>query len=357
MFIAVVTMMLKPTVVLGIVLVSLVCFAIFWVTKPNLWIDRPLPLRTIFIYKEGLDDGKDIPPPPEVVGKKPSRFLYLVQTESCLPSNLRSAETIGDPRICNCDVLVLSYRSACRETPLDHVKYIFDSETTWATGRNVLFEAAMRMKEKYWYYIFIDDDIILESTLKNADPWRVYEDFLKQVEPAVGGVDCTCYPFLEHAHNARRTQGCGPMPSFYYPSPRFDAAFNGFHYQAIEYILPYSNKLDHYHWSLAALYASIKMELFFAGHAVLHTQLYVTNTKHRPYTRNEFSPRLIVSVLEAIELQLPIKYRNSSVLTDWRKDKLSHEQTSKTFCMPPAPPHTPVRPFYMQLRLRNMNTR
>lgn len=297
------------------------------------------------MYTEELDNGKEIPPPREVPGVKPSRFLYLVQTESCLPSSLKSNETIGDSEACNCDVLVISYSEVCRERPLGHVQYIFESKTTWAMGRNLLFNVAMSRKEKYWYYIFIDDDVVLESLENDHQPWRTYENFLREVEPAVGGLDCLCYPFLEYAHHARRTQGCGPLPSLYYSTPRFDAAFNGFHYQAIEYILPYLEKFDYHHWSLAALYASIKMEVFFAGHAVLHAKLYVTNPKHRPYPRNEFTPSLVVSVLDSVEYELPTKYRNSSVLAEWRKSKTTHEHNSRTFCMPPAPPHTPVRPF------------
>ena len=331
--------------IICIALLASVCLTIVsWLRGPVVW-HRPTPMRTIFTYTEELDDGRDIPSPREVPGTKPSKFLYLVQTESCLPSNLRLNETIGNPKICNCDVLVLSYRKECRERPSDHFKYIFDSNTTWAKGRNLLFEVAMKRKEKYWYYIFMDDDIILKSLEDDHQPWRTYENFLRQVEPAVGGVDCTCYPFLKYAYRARRRQGCGPIPSLYYSTPRFDAALNSFHYQAIEYILPYSERFDDYSWSLAALYASIKMELFFAGHSILHTQLYVTNPKHRPYPRKEFTHAQLISILDTIECELPMKYRNSTVLAEWRKSKYTHEHNSKTFCMPPAPPHTPVRPF------------
>ena len=345
---------MKQYVIIGTILLNLFCFTVLLVKHPvaTVWMDRPTPQRTVFIYTEELDDGRDIPPPREVPGTKPSRFLYLVQTESCLPSNLTLNETIGNPKICNCDVLVLSYSEACRERPSDHVKYIFDSNATWGTGRNSLFEVAMRMKEKYWYYIFIDDDIILKSLEDDHQPWRTYENFLRQVEPAVGGVDCTCYPFLKYAYRARRTQGCGPITLPYCSTPRFDSALNGFHYQAIEYILPYSTKFDEYNWTLAALYAAVKMELFFAGHSVFHTQLYVINPKSRPYPRNEFTNRWLISTLDTVENELPVKYRNSSLLTEWRKNKFIHEHTSKTYCMPPAPPHTPVKPFAYATQVR-----
>ena len=338
---------MKQNVIIGTVLLNLFCFTVLLVKNPvaTVWMNRPTPQRTVFSYTEELDDGRDIPPPREVPGTKPSRFLYLVQTEGCLPSNLRLNETIGNPEICNCDVLVLSYHEECRERPSNHVKYIFDSNTTWGTGRNRLFEVAMRMKEKYWYYIFMDDDIILKSLEDDHQPWRTYENFLRQLEPAVGGVDCTCYPFLKYAYRTRRIQGCGPITLPYCSTPRFDSGLNGFHYQAVEYILPYSTKFDEYNWTLAALYASIKMEFFFAGHSVFHTQLYVINPKARPYPRNEFTNSWLIATLDTVESELPVKYRNSSLLAEWRKSKFIHEHTSKTYCMPPAPPHTPVRPF------------
>ena len=39
--------------------------------------------------------------------KKP--FIYLTETEQCLPENLASSAQIGDQETCNCDVIVLSF--------------------------------------------------------------------------------------------------------------------------------------------------------------------------------------------------------------------------------------------------------
>ena len=50
----------------------------------------------------------------ELPTRKP--FVYLTETERCLPQYLASSSQIGDPQKCNCDVIVLSYRAKCSET-------------------------------------------------------------------------------------------------------------------------------------------------------------------------------------------------------------------------------------------------
>ena len=48
------------------------------------------------------------------------------------------------------------------------MQYLFNSSTTWTSGRNVLYEEAMKRDTRYLYYIFMDDDIqlaMLESLL------------------------------------------------------------------------------------------------------------------------------------------------------------------------------------------------
>ena len=93
----------------------------------------------------------------ETVFKLP--FIYLTQTEKCLPLNL--SVLIGDMEICNCDVIALSYKAACTEVAPSHVTYLFDAQSTWSTGRNALYVAAEKRKPGYHYYIFLDDDVFL----------------------------------------------------------------------------------------------------------------------------------------------------------------------------------------------------
>lgn len=46
-------------------------------------------------------------------------FIYLTETEQCLPENLASSSQIGDSETCNCDVIVLSFRVKCQDNNQD----------------------------------------------------------------------------------------------------------------------------------------------------------------------------------------------------------------------------------------------
>ena len=87
--------------------------------------------------------------------------LYLTQTENCIPTYLKSPEVIGDSEACQCDVIIFSYKNKCTDTSFPHVQYLFNSSksTTWTVGRNLLYEAARKRKDKYIHYIFMDDDV------------------------------------------------------------------------------------------------------------------------------------------------------------------------------------------------------
>ena len=96
----------------------------------------------------------------ELLFRKP--FIYLTQTEQCLPPSLAKSSQIGDPETCNCDVIVLSYRAKCKEHKQSHVNYLFDPNTLFPSGRNVLCIAAMDTRPGYHYYIFLDDYVVLK---------------------------------------------------------------------------------------------------------------------------------------------------------------------------------------------------
>ena len=83
------------------------------------------------------------------------KFAYLTQTESCLYDYLRSPQQLGDSTSCQCDVLVLSYKQKCNDASLPHVEYIFDPNTTWTPGRNLLYRSIMKREQKYLLLHFL----------------------------------------------------------------------------------------------------------------------------------------------------------------------------------------------------------
>ena len=102
----------------------------------------------------------------DVTTKITKSFLYLTQTEECLPAYLLSNDTLGDPSLCNCDVIILSYKRRCQYSSHPHIQNIFDPTTTWNSGRNLLYTTAMNRTEKYLYYVLMDDDLIKMATME-----------------------------------------------------------------------------------------------------------------------------------------------------------------------------------------------
>ena len=316
--------------VVSIVLAGLCCWSVFWIV----WVSGTTKTRQ-WTWA--------IPPPPP-----PSRFLYLLQTENCLPDCLRSIEAFGNSTACHCDILVLSYKQTCNDTPPAHVEYILaSSPTSWNEGRNLLLEVAMRRSEKYLYYIFMDDDINLKNKLpeKAVNPWRTFENFLRRVEPAVGAVDTNENNWVRRTYEARKLQGCGLRePQIYIPAALFyDAAFNAFHYQAVDYILPYPLDFDDFSWWLSQWYVTIKSNVIFPRQVVLHTGLLAQNMKHRPYPRKMPDARDVQDIIEIVRADLPRKYQNASLLSEWIG--YENRKRSPVVCLPPPPHKMVIRPF------------
>ena len=262
------------------------------------------------------------------------RFVYSIQTESCLPIfHLKKA--LGNPDECNCDVLVLSYKQSCTAVSLHHVFYINGSSLSWP-GRNKLWHM------QYLYYIFMDDDIVLTTT-KSGNPWRQFERFLINIEPAIAAVDIDSNRLFPGMKNAIQHNKCVVDHSGeYITTGRIDDAFNAFDYQTLDYLLPYSTKES---WWYSSVHMAIKCEVTFRGHMVLHTQIKALNPSHRPYPRRPIQRKDVLIILSELVEEIPVKYRNNSVFLGWKRDGHDHEHLSSTYCLPPPPPHMPIQPF------------
>ena len=270
------------------------------------------------------------------------RFVYAIQTESCLPIHLKKA--LGNPDDCNCDVLVLSYKQSCTADLLHHVKYINGYSLSWPEGRNLLWQVAKSWNIQYLYYIFVDDDIVLNTT-KTGNPWRQFERFLFNIEPAVAAVETDTNPYFPRRENAIQHNKCVvDQPREYFTTASFDDAFIAYHYQTLGYLLPYSTNHIKESWWMSAVRFRIKCEVTFRGQVVLHTQITGTNPDHRPYPRGIIKNDVLVLVSEVVK-EIPVKYRNNNVLLGWKRDGMDHETLSSTYCLPPPPPHMPIKPF------------
>ena len=278
-----------------------------------------------------------------------TKIMYLVQTESCIPSYLQSV-LANEKDACDCDIMVLSYEKKCEKVFLGSeasVEYIYNKSISWSKGRNLLYSTAKARQEEYLYYVFLDDDIVLEHKEKSTEnPWRTFESFLRRIEPAVAAVPML--NFLSFAYKMRAQDKKCPNISpedECLPTGRFDAAVNGFHHEAVNYILPYTTRFDDVSWWYTCSYVGIKSEVIFQGHSVLLTKLRGKNNKHRSYPRAKAKDKALLTIIDLIESELPEKYRNKGVLREWRTQGVLHEQISSSYCLPSPPAHKPIVPF------------
>ena len=280
-------------------------------------------------------------------------FIYLTQTEQCLPAKLSSSRGIGDNKTCNCDVIVLSYKKECQEEKSTHISYIFTPESTWTSGRNILYFVARERMRGYHYYIFLDDDVdftfnsFAPQEMKMKTPLRVFEQWLLENEPAVGT--------LANSHRAkelleRRRMLCGinyNKTSMVVPVVWFDALFNAFHRKAIEHILPYPTQYDKESWWTSQLHAMCSAELIFRGQTLLCVPITIYNQQHRPYPRGlQQVYAQVPAIIDEIQSKAPVVYQNRSLFDEMKSSFAGKKYTKKTttYCMDTTP-RQPIVPY------------
>ena len=271
------------------------------------------------------------------------KFAYLTQTEGCLNDYLKSTEVWGDPSSCQCDVLVLSYKQKCTDKSKPHIQYIFNSSTTWTTGRNLLYETIISRERDYLYYTFLDDDIVLRFRDANRhhvkeNPWREYERSLLKVKPLIG----VSWGGKTEEIFYRYYRGCCvyPQDTKFLPFVWFDAMFNSFHRKVICHLLPYNDKYDKIDWWNSQVYLLFKTAVMFPGQGQLHLDVFAGNPAHRPYPRNEHAEDPYKLMAEDIRKETPKKYHAllEPKIQDWVANHQYIQNHFPNFCPNPVAP-------------------
>ena len=247
------------------------------------------------------------------------KFAYLTQTESCLSDYLQSPQNLGNSTSCQCDILVLSWKQKCNGTSPPHVEYIFDPNTTWTTGRNLLYKSIMKREQKYLYYTFLDDDVTLgfkEEPHENASAWREYEKSLLQVRPLISVSWDYVLGHFKKFYEGRCNYTNKPE---FLPFIWFDALFDTFHSEVINYLLPYYDKMEKISWWYSQVYLIMKTDLMFPGQVFHHLNVLVSNNLHRPYARKMFDSNTVHAFMDDLKNEIPAKYREQlqPKLEDW----------------------------------------
>ena len=297
------------------------------------------------LFRYATQRGKELPT------RKP--FVYLTETEQCLPPYLASSSQIGDPQTCNCDVIVLSYRVKCQENDQPHVSYLFDPNTLFASGRNVLFFAAMDRRPGYHYYIFLNDDTVLKynkftpADMKTLSPFRAVEAWLLDYEPVAGVLDYKVHHGADVILALRRNL-CGiNETSLVLPTVLFDALFNAYHHKAIEHILPYPTQYERECAFCSHRKALIAVEVKFGGQALMFAPVTGGNRLHRRHneTNRMNMGNISREMVENFKWQAPAKLRSHVIFEMLDKGAKHHLSLhSRSYCAN-VTRHQPIIPY------------
>ena len=258
---------------------------------------------------------------------KGKQFVYLIQAESCLSQHLSSFIRFETSR--RRDFIVLSWGEQCLDssTNLSGVVYFYDKNTTWSTGRNILYRLAMNRDGKYRFYVFLDEDIEFSFTSNISNdiysketkhPLEAFENFLLSYEPAVGLCNY-CSRCGKRVSDGSYVPAlcCSPRPANRNLPPilpvtiSFDAAINAFHAHAIRHILPYRLDYENISWWESQKYVILASDVLFRGQVVRYTPVTAINNNHRHY------PQQVIDnwrdILKEIRKGVPERYKNQSV--------------------------------------------
>ena len=321
------------------------CFALLfdWYTpSPTFSRKDPIPLRA-FNASELIGESStqvSTTNATKNLAKSNVTFLYLTQTEQCLPKGLLQPGMFGDPRLCSCNVFVLSFKSPCMTANNNsHVQYTFE-KTTWTQGRNRLFKLSKRIRyPNLLYYIFLDDDVGLKfnrrapDVLRGRPPSRAFEEWLLRQQPAIGVTD---YNNRQNILEESWRKCCHPMgvklPLEHMNTVYFDACFNAIHRNAIDYLLPYEETFDEYSWWNSQVYLHVATLIQFRGQVMLYKYVTTTNSLHRSYPRSSKNRAEITNYfIEEQVKKLPHQYREDKFILDLLANPATIENL-ESFC-------------------------
>ena len=180
--------------------------------------------------------------------------------------------------------------------------------------------------------------------MKRLTPFRAFEQWLLDDEPAVGVVN---YNDNGKALLERRRLICGiKEPPIVVPVIWFDAVFNAFHHQSIKHILPFPTQYDKDSWWISQLHVIFAAELIFRGQTLEYVAITASNGQHRAYPQGDkmYSARMPV-IIEDIQNKAPTAHQNRTLFQTLKTSQLKrYSETTTTYCMNTTRRH-PIVPY------------
>ncbi|XP_022791654.1 uncharacterized protein LOC111330920 [Stylophora pistillata] len=289
-------------------------------------------LRTLSFTSDVYASSRDrFPHNSKLADHGEADIIYLVQAQSCLTEHYTSFIKLESRT--RRDVLVLSWGKRCHDlsTNLSSVVYIHGKNTSWSSGRNLLYHMALQRNKGYLYYVFLDEDIefIFTSNMTHdmgykegtKHPLEAFENFLLEYEPAVGLCNyCSrCGKLAENGSYYVPALCCsarpatGNLPPILPVTISFDAAVNAFHTKAVKHLLPYRLDYEEISWWESQKYVILRSDILFRGQVIRYTPVTAINNEHRDYPQRPIDNW--GNILLDIRKLMPEKYKNQSVFS------------------------------------------
>ncbi len=203
--------------------------------------------------------------------------LFLVQAKAGLPRIYRCLKS--KPH------LLLSYQEETAETT------IYAPDTTWASGRNKLFEYVKANRLRYKYYVFMDEDVVfygrsqqngfdaLLSLLASCD-YPVITARLMGLLNAIGTDN-----FANHIPEALGPKGLENLQWALQTVDWFDGILNAFSHDAFHSgnLLPYPEQYDKQSWHTSQFTVILRANHHYRNRIVQCNKMPILNTGGSEY--------------------------------------------------------------------------
>ena len=220
----------------------------------------------------------------------------------------------------------------------------------WSGGRNKMYFAARRRSHNYLYYIFMDDDVELQYNSytpkelidRKFPPLQIFTEFLLDDRPAAAGTDHD-YTTADDTLNAWHRRCKRFITPKVIPMYEFDACFNAFHRDTVNYLLPYFDKYDTKSFWLSQIHLCFTFQLVFYGQYAYFPYIRARNPAHR-YTKKGHLKDMAIrrDIVENVRERTSLEYRNHSRfqgMIDFR------HVGDYVMCEDPPPRRAPIIPY------------
>ena len=189
------------------------------------------------------------------------KYLYIIQSPSKLPDIYDCLK--------NRDYINLSFKENTPDTT------IFYPGSTWTTGRNKLREHILSLKQKYDYYIFLDEDVVF-THYSQEDGFNKFEELLTKYNPYIANPNFDGYYTITNGLFKREAQN----------TVWFDGMCNAFSKEAFfsNTIFPYVDKFESKSWWMSQ-YVMIILCSLHQKEVLVFPELKVHNICHSDYPK------------------------------------------------------------------------